>query len=315
MNHRLFMITGPGPGSGKSTLSAYLYRQLLLHDIPSAWFYEDDFLRMDSMSAYRARWNRSDPGAMDALLSAAQQLSHEHFATGKILITDALLPGFYWLLLKFQREEIEAYSRTLADTLQPLRPLLVYVDADPRTAFERAASRRGEAWADDFLLRVSQWPLPHYPEPEVRTREDLIALNGWLAAQALTLARKWPGEALFLNSTDLGLSETRHRLLEAAGLDRVEDTWPALIDSSAYIGTYEEIVSTGHGKALTISLLENELHVDAHWPAGSRLVAEAPDTFRLDSTSDVLQFIRSDQKVSELVYAHADERRRYVRTA
>lgn len=311
MHHRLIMVTGSGPGAGKSTLSAFLYRQLLLRGIPAEWLYEEDLLRSQQLAPYRSAWRHGDPAAMPALLDAARTLFLDHPQHGSVRVTDGLFPCFYWLLVKYRRAEVEAYGRELAGMLQPLRPLVVHLDADIRAAFARAVASRGEAFGRDFTRVAAGWTLPYYPGPSVQTPEDYLALTEWLGAHTRELLRGWPSETLILNTTELSLVATRRRLLDALGLTEVAEAPPSPAALGAYGGVYTAADDARPGRCLSVTLRDGRLHIDTYWPAGCPLLSEAPDRFRLANTSHVVHFRRLDGAVAGLIYTYPGTERWY----
>lgn len=310
MHHRLIMVTGSGPGAGKSRLAGFLYRQLLLHGIPAEWEYEEDLL-VGPLTAYMSYWRHEDPRAMRSLLDAAETLFLADSERDTVHVTDALFPGFYWLMVKYRRAEIEAYGQELAELLRPLRPLIVHLDADVGAAFDRAVTYRGETWGRDFLRRASGWHLPHYHGPPVKTREDYLTLTEWLGRNALAMLREWHGETLVLDTTALSPAESRQAVLDAIGLVQVEE--PAIWTSSPsqYAGEYRNDDGSEPDSRLVVSVRDGGLHIDAYWPAGCRLIPEAPDRFRLENTSRVVHFHRGGDAIDGFVYAYRDRDRWY----
>jgi hypothetical protein len=113
------MFTGSTSGVGKSTLSDFLYRQLVAHGIPTHWIYEEDFVRMDVLAEYNRRWYGGEAGTADALLDAARALFTDHAVRDEVWITDTLFPGFFWLLGREPLDCIERYGKELARLVLP----------------------------------------------------------------------------------------------------------------------------------------------------------------------------------------------------
>ena len=72
-------------------------------------------------------------------------------------------PGFFWLLGREPLERIERYGQQLAEIVLPLRPLIVYLDADVATAFDRAIAVRGDLWGTRIIEHLKTWNVPYYP--------------------------------------------------------------------------------------------------------------------------------------------------------
>jgi hypothetical protein len=77
----------------------------------------------------------------------------------EVWITDTLFPRFFWLLGREPLDCIERYGKELARLVLPLRPLIVYIDADA-PVFDRAIAVRGDEWGVRIIEFIKTWKLP-----------------------------------------------------------------------------------------------------------------------------------------------------------
>jgi hypothetical protein len=222
VQHRLVMFTGSTSGAGKSTLSDFLSRQLVAHGVPSRWISEEDFLRMDELSEYIRLWYGGDPGVAEALLAAARTIFIGFEERDETWVTDTQFPGFFWLLGRVSMERIERFADGMAQVLLPMHPLIVYLDADIPTAFDRAVAMRGIAWGERIIDSAKDWSLPYYPH-EPRSADDVFQFQIWVNKHVRRLFQSWPGEILTLDTTGSSMKETKNLLLRHFGLTETPD--------------------------------------------------------------------------------------------
>src|SRR5262245_9308577 len=150
---QLIAIFGASPGIGKSTLARWL-----AEDVPPATrvdrFDEEDVLSRPEFAAVATQFRATGNVGLDTLLDASARFvvtAREY----DVVITDALFP-FVPSLLAWGHDEIAicAFLVRLRAILQPLDPVVVYLDGDPADALPRAASRSGDAWLATFLDKV-----------------------------------------------------------------------------------------------------------------------------------------------------------------
>ena len=83
MHPRLIVVSGPGPGAGKSTLAAALARRFACHGARCRLLSEDDLLRRDGFARFDRELGANDPHAIDALLAAARAFALEGAGSGR----------------------------------------------------------------------------------------------------------------------------------------------------------------------------------------------------------------------------------------
>jgi hypothetical protein len=312
LRHRLVMFTGSTSGAGKSTLSDFLYGQLGRHGIPARWTYEEDFVRMDLLAEYNRQWDAGDPGMADSLLAAARALFLEGSWSEDVWVVDTLFPGFFWLLGRVPLGRIERYGRDLAEILTPLQPLVVYLDPDVRTAFDRAVAARGTAWGEAIDRAIMSRTVPHYPDAPLRDHEDVLRFEIWVNDHARRLLAEWPGEVLTLDTARLSLPETQETLLHHFGLEALPDETLSPEALRAFTGTYEPEPENKEAGPLIVRLEDGFLTINRFWPAGCRLIPEGHNAFRLQAASREIIFEVNDEgDVTGVTYVLPDETRRY----
>jgi len=121
----LILVTGSGPGTGKSSISDALFRQLRLAGKPVQWIYESDLFRVDALKRFNAEIQQDDAAAVDSLLAGIQELVALCRDSGETWIIDSIVPGyfgFFWLLGRYPPQEIEVMGHPLS-TPRPCRSM------------------------------------------------------------------------------------------------------------------------------------------------------------------------------------------------
>ena len=213
IRHQVIMVSGASPGAGKSTLSAMLAHDLTQHGIPTNWLSEDDLLELELFARFDQELGNNDLHAIDSLFKGARTLFANDDGTGRMWITDALLPGFFWLLGRYPIERVAAFGDALARLLRPLQPIIVYLAGDVAELFGRAISKRGLLWGERMIAAFQRWDLPYYPEMPLRDLDDVVRFLEWLNRHTLALLAAWPGETLILDTTHTPVPELKERLL------------------------------------------------------------------------------------------------------
>lgn len=193
----MILVTGSGPGTGKSSMSDALFRQLRLAGKSVQWIYGSDLWRVDALRRFDTEVQQYDTAAFDSLLAGVEEVVTLWRESGETWIIDSLVPGyfgFFWLLGRYPLQEIEAMGCRLWQLLEPSHPLIVYLQADAASAYERAIADRGDAWGERIARLMQSWPLPHYPPGPLCSRDDVIGFLDWADRESLRLLAGWPGE-------------------------------------------------------------------------------------------------------------------------
>jgi hypothetical protein len=104
---------------------------------------------------------------LDVLLDASSRFVVSTMAYDTVVI-DALF-AFVPSLLAWGHDEamIRSFLMRLRTILEPLRPIVVYLDCEPADALGRAAERSGDVWLHDLLAKVTTYkttpPIKHLP--------------------------------------------------------------------------------------------------------------------------------------------------------
>jgi len=152
----LVAVFGASPGIGKSTLA-----RRLAADAPARLdvdqFDEGDILSRPEFATVAAQFGATGVVDLDALLDAAAWFVDTALKFD-LVVTDTLFP-FVPSLLAWGHDErsIRTFLTQLHTILEPLNPVIVYLDGEPADALPRAAARDGEAWLDAFVTKVSSY--------------------------------------------------------------------------------------------------------------------------------------------------------------
>jgi thymidylate kinase len=191
-------VAGAAPGVGKSTLATALAGWLSAQGLAVDHFREEEILSRPEFAAVAAEFRAGGGVALATLRAAvAGYVTSIRAARTDVVVADALLP-FVPSLLAWGHSEaaIADFLADLAGVLEPVTPILLFLDGDPQTALPRAAAREGgPEWLDWFLaklgvpdvpaaaavltrqrdvtLRVVPWPV-HVIETDTRTPDDVL---------------------------------------------------------------------------------------------------------------------------------------------
>jgi hypothetical protein len=167
---QLIAVFGASPGIGKSTLS-----RRIATDAPAGArvdrFDEENILSRPEFESVAAQFQATGVVSLDVVLDASARFVASPL-TYDIVVTDTLFP-FVPSLLAWGHDEgtIQSFLAQLHTILQPLHPVVVYLDGEPADALPRAASRSGEPWLHAFLAKVSTYKT----EPPLRGLDDTVA--------------------------------------------------------------------------------------------------------------------------------------------
>lgn len=301
----LILVTGSGPGTGKSSISDALCRRLRLAGKPVQWIYESDLFRMDALKRFNGEVQQDDPAALDSLLAGVQELVALWRDTGEIWIVDSLVPGyfgFFWLLGRYPLREIEAMGHRLWQLLEPLHPLIVYLQADATSAYERAIADRSDEWGERIARLMQSWPLSYYPPGPLRGREDVMGFLDWADRESRRLLAGWPGEMLVVDTTAMSLDGSLRMVLSHLQLPlRSAQSRANTGDLSRYTGRYLSLDEGASPPEIEVSLAADDLRADFHWPSSYRLVPESGTRFSLEATTWELVFdVSSEEQIRGL---------------
>lgn len=162
MDNRLIMITGSGPGAGKSTLMSDIATTLRAHALPVLEVNEDALWGKRQLGwspveltgvwpefrelLHTPRAQRS-PTAVD-LLQTFQRVQNRAERDGAVWIQDWswLDVAEMWPWAKTDERLLLRFALELRTIAEQLRPAVLYLSIDPERALRRAVADRGPVW-------------------------------------------------------------------------------------------------------------------------------------------------------------------------
>lgn len=295
MKHKLILFYGSSSGAGKSTLSSRLQQALKQATVPVQWLYEDDVQHLDFfapvMTHMRGEGSLDMPGAC---LAATANLVEAYANGDTVVVADSILPYYDWLLAAgYDNGTLKPFNQQLQEQVRPLRPLIVYLQADIGTVLQRAVDQRGEQWLRDLIMFMNTWNA-NKSQP-IRDQADVIAYLERNDQQKRQLLAEWTGAILWLDSAqhsiDACAATLWHCLDLAPPAKQVQQEAAASL--ARYVGHYttSDIDPPDGERTLAISLRDGELWANLYWPNGCRLLATDERTFQLQDTSHWLAFV------------------------
>jgi hypothetical protein len=203
---RLCAVTGSSPGVGKSTVCTDLTHRLGKAGLRVDHFEEHEVLSRPEFTNVADEFRRTGfvtpQACLDAMSAYAATLRSGDW---DVAVTDALVPFVPSLRASgYGEQEIAAFLHDLHEPLDPLAPVLVYLDGDPAAALSRASAREGGGWTDWLVARFAGFR----NAPAV---SDVDSAAAYLAEErkvTLTLLRDtgWSVDVISVDSGDTGAS-------------------------------------------------------------------------------------------------------------
>jgi len=155
----LIAVAGAAPGIGKSTLCTALTGWLSDVGLRVDHFREEEVLTRGEFASVAAEFESRGVVQLPTLLDAVAGFVSSIQSSGDdVVITDSLIPFVPSLLAWGHGEDaITRFLHDLSCQLEPVTPILVYLDGDPLTALARATDREGADWLGWFVDKLARY--------------------------------------------------------------------------------------------------------------------------------------------------------------
>lgn len=312
-HHKLIIFYGSSPGTGKSTLSSFLFDQLALHEIPVLWVYEDDVLHLPEFAEFVADIQSGNPQMMDSLLQATRTFVQRCLNSNVVAITDSIFPCTSWLISTdlYSQEDLVQFTIELEQILALLHPLVIYLDADPRIALQRAIQQRGAAWFQGLRAALNSYKVNR--EKSLQTLDDVVGYFETQGKISLDMLQRWSSELLIFDAVQMSADQLKATILRHLGFSE-KQRQPAISidDIESYLGVYQSESQVPITNPLMIGMEDGRLHANTYWPNGCPLIAEINAQFRLEHTSHRIRFEKQpDGSIVSLTYSTGGNQYRY----
>jgi thymidylate kinase len=157
----LIAIWGAAPGVGKSTLCAGLTGWLADAGLRVYHFAEEEILTRPEFGEVAEHFQATGRVEPAMLLTAASRFAESILAGGvDVVVADALMPFVPSLLaMGYSDHVVCAFVAELTELLAPVRPVLVFLDGDTKTALARAAAREEPGWLEWYTGKLAGYGL------------------------------------------------------------------------------------------------------------------------------------------------------------
>jgi hypothetical protein len=309
LSHRLIILSGSGPGAGKSATCEWLIEQLKGHSIPAHWIYEDHVLFLPEFANF-VRDIKSDPKRSAAsLIKAIHQFVVNRQNDEILYISDSLFPCTTWFYGAGYRDtHIIDLSDEIMYLLAPLRPIVFHLQVSIQACFSRASKHRGELYFVDHLHAINNWP--RLRDNPIHDKNDMMNLFTTTDQLTRKVLERWP-EISFVVDASGSFEELQGVILEKLNLEKLEISKRDIPFEGKYIGRFVSEGEPTH-QDLIINKSDDNLMVNRYWPTGCRLVYIDQDQFRLQGTDHTLTFITGHgKKFLRVCHMHAGEENWY----
>lgn len=194
IKHRWIMVSGTGPGVGKSTLAAGLARQLATHVSVDLIPEEDLFVRPEFAEAGSGFRHRRYESMSDDLLVAYDRVRQKAQRESSAVIFDWEAAGMVEdLPCAEDQAALYKHVQSVMDLVRHFHPVVLCLEAPLRLAFDRAAAERGEPWLTRFAALGADQGLAPNASTEDRAFAYLESNQGWRPrTDAAYVAAGWP---------------------------------------------------------------------------------------------------------------------------
>lgn len=295
-------------GSGKSTMTHFMARQLKRADIPCTWHYEANASHplhpFHDMKSFRQFHRLIEAGQFqsifDIYLENWQQFACQIRHSEEVILLDNLLFGaLIWMLFPSGMPEVEfgEYLARVAEVIAPLDPCLIYLSQhDSMTALSRWLTRWGGNMEQSAIATITA---SNYGK-----QHDLAGFDGllrfWSDYHQMTdrAFSRFPFMKRNIENTTGNWMHSQQQVLDFLDVLSTDDLALSSEELQQFVGHYQ---SLDHGEGCVVEY-ENE-YLFLRGPAvvwqKNKLIPVAFDTFEIQSLPFVISFFTNEQGLVE----------------
>jgi thymidylate kinase len=205
------MFYGVSPGAGKTTLSDWLRLELTKRGENVFWIEEHHVNDLEIFAEVIKVFTQGADDYQTPLLKAAEMLVQQYMDRDEIILMDSLFPSYTWLFASgVSKTVISEINQKLASVLQPLSPLIVWLDGDVPVLLRRAVRQRGDEWLKNLIESVNSYSYaPVHPVVDIEGVEEFFKEVRILQSEMLS---EWKHKVLKLNVTNTSLAVLQSEL-------------------------------------------------------------------------------------------------------
>jgi thymidylate kinase len=193
------LVTGAGPGLGKSTLSQAITKHLETAGLSVQAFREMEIENHPAFVQVMKEFITSGEASRTTLLEAADSYLKGVDGTAQVIVLDALFAYLPSLLAWGDTDvEILDFFDQMAGLLTNFKVIEIHLTGDVKAGLKRAAKREGGDWLAEHITKVSGYR----GAPKISTLEDAVDYLNALALRSISLLTTTPWAVAFVNADD-----------------------------------------------------------------------------------------------------------------
>ncbi len=284
LNTKLILIDGI-TGSGKSTLSHFLYRQMQKNNMQVKWLHEEE---KDHPLVYKPNWAKelTTQEKTEIYLKEYVELwgkfAEEVKQSGSVYIVESYLFQYPFATLIRQetdKSRIKEFGHALIKQVEQLNPVVIYLyPQDVETGINLNFTRRGKDWTEWILSKLESTEHAKKRNWDGQTEANYYYQS--LSDISLELMKEFTLPKMSIENSRQDWDLYRKEMLQFLEIPFREEILLRPEDVN-YCGEYSKKFADGNEMKYLVYIQENRLCIDAFWP-GLKLISVSGDEFSIE---------------------------------
>jgi len=302
LNTKLIIFDGI-TGSGKSTASHYVSRQLARNNIKAKWFQEqvDNNPLQLNVNDWEKKTDESDADHSKRIMEKNYEIWTNFYNTIKednsVYIIESFLFQeilFFHFAYDLDKQTIKNYSHKVLEIIKSLNPVLIhFYQNDVDKSLRLNWQRRGEKWTN-WLIQSCE-DTQYCKKRNLSGEKGVVQLWQDFSDFSLELFNEYDFRKLQIENSKQDWPKYRKQLIDFLEVEQIEE--------NAFEPSFEEYC--GFYCGFNVHVRENRLCIDASWP-NLKLIPIAEDEFDWEGFPLTIKFLRDNQnKVKSFKFTKA----------